>query len=421
MTKIPLARADRARQATASTDVVLRNRFIEPNPVLADGVSYTQRPALRRWISLGAGPVRALFHQPGTFGDDHFCVNADQLSRVSRYGAQTVISTALYGADVGASVSMCCTGDVGTIPPMLWLADGQTLFVYMEDGWARGQLTAAANAANGETVEIGGVYYQFTSGSVDTGTPDGTVGTPWLVALGLTAAISLFNLYKAINDTGVAGTDYSTALTPHLTVAASSSTVDHLKIRARDFGVLGNAITTTETAAQMSWAAATLTGGGTPAIVPVPLPEDYAVTSVGFINGFVIVIPQNGQGINGRFYWVEPGETFIDPLNYATAERSPDPCYQVIVFGDQFWLPGQSTTEAWFMSGDPAAPVQRVQGVLFDRGTVPGTALQVKDAMVIVDSDGGVFRIQGGPQRVSPPDIEERIKRAVARQNFVNP
>jgi hypothetical protein len=423
MSKIPLARADRSRRVTAESDVLLRNRFIEPNPVLADGYCYVQRPGLARFVDLGEGPVRGLFHQPGTFGDDHFTAHADTLTRVSRYGVKTVISTALFGADFGSNVSMCCTGDVGTIPPFLWLADGQYLWVYTEDGWASGTLTATANAANTETVRVDGVYYKFVNTSVDAGTPAGTAGSPWLVKLGVNAAESLSNLFHAINDsdTGAVGTTYSTALTAHTTAIAASATSDHMIVRSADFGTAGNSIILAETVANMSWSGATMSGGGSPAMVPVALPADYAPVSVGFINGYVIVVPAKNQGVNGRFYWVAPGETFVDSLNYATAERSADPCFQVIVFGDQFWLPGQNTTEAWFMSGDPDAPVQRVQGVLFERGTIPGTAVQVKDSMVIADNDGGVFRVQGGPQRISTPDIEERIRKAVARQNFINP
>ena len=402
-------------------DVLMRNRFIEQNPVLAKAQAYVARPGVARWVSLGSGTIRALFHAPGTFGDDLFVVHSDFLKRVTRYGVPTTINSSLFGADLGSDVSMCCTGDIGDIPPMLWYADGQTLWVYMENGWAKGSLNSTANPANNDVVRIGDVYYKFTTGSVDTGTPAGTVTDPWLVAVGIDEATSLGNLYNAINDTGVAGTAYSTALVPHPLVGASSVTANQLNVRSYNYGSGGNAIVTTETSANLSWAAATLTGGGTPNTVPVPMPGEVAPVSVAFISGYVIVIPANGQGMNGRFYWIEPGETTIDPLNYATAERSPDPCYQVVVFGDQFWLPGQSTTETWYMTGDPDAPVSRVQGVLFDRGTVPGTALPIKESMIIVDNDGGVFQIQGGARRISTPDVEERIRKAISRQNFINP
>lgn len=425
MAKIPLARHDAKRTVLRTADILLRNRWIEQNPVLADDYSFVARPGLQRWVSLGDGPVRAEFHAPGIFNDDHFVVSGDVLSRVTVNGVPTTVSTSMAGSETAADVSMAATGTIGdggtAVPSFLWIADGQSLYVYADNAWARGTLTALGNPANGDVVRIDNTYYQFTTGSVDTGSPAGTAGFPWLVAIGISAALSLDNLFNAINDTGTGGTDYSTALTPHLTVRASSVTANDLVVRAVTFGSAGNGIVTTETGANIAWGSGTLTGGGLPGIISVPMPGDYAPVSVGYINGYIIIVVGSGQNVNGRFYWIEPGETTVDPLNYATAERSPDPAHQVVVYGDQFWIPGQSTTEAYFMTGNLDAPVSRVQGVLFDRGTIPGTALQVKGSMIIADNDGGVFQIQGGQRRISTPQIEERIRKAIARQNFLSP
>jgi hypothetical protein len=116
------------------------------------------------------------------------------------------------------------------------------------------------------------------------------------------------------------------------------------------------------------------------------------------------------------FFWINPGETTIDALDFATAERSPDPISGVGVFGDQFWLPGSNTTEVWYFTGNIDQPVLRVQGIVFDRGAWEGTAVQVKDSMIIVDNEGGVFQIQGGAKRISRPDVEELIRKAIQFQ-----
>ncbi len=42
--------------------------------------------------------------------------------------------------------------------------------------------------------------------------------------------------------------------------------------------------------------------------------------------------------------------------------------------------------------------------------------LQIKDSMFIIDSDGAVFQVRGGLQRVSTPQIEERIRRSILIQ-----
>ena len=79
-------------------------------------------------------------------------------------------------------------------------------------------------------------------------------------------------------------------------------------------------------------------------------------------------------------------------------------------------MPGQTTTEVWYFTGDIDAPVTRLQGITFDRGTWEGTAIQVKTSMIIVDSDGGVFQIEGGIKRVSNSSVEERIREAMQKQ-----
>lgn len=415
--KIPLAVSEYLRRVAKQPDVLMRNRFVEKNPVLAgeDGIMYVQRPALKRWTTPGDGPSRSVFHQPGAFDDDLFYAAYDTLYRIDGDANASTITSTLADPESGSPVNFACTGAVGTTLPYLFFADGQTLRMYTEDGPASGSLTGTA-IANNDTVTIGGVVYKFTSGSVDAGTPAGTVGNPWLVKLGGTLIDSLDNLFAAINDTGTAGTDYSTAATEHPTVVASVVSVDTLIVRAKENGTGGNAIGTTESGANIAWGAVTLQNGGTANVTQVATPDDVGIIDLAFISGYVILIPAQGGIYNGRFYWIEPGATTIDPLNFATAERSADPTYQVVVFSDQFWLPGQNSTEVWYPTGDPDAPMIRAQGILFDRGTYPGSAIQVKDAMVITGFDGGVFKIKGGDERISPPDIEERIRKGFARQ-----
>lgn len=141
----------------------------------------------------------------------------------------------------------------------------------------------------------------------------------------------------------------------------------------------------------------------------VPTPDDIPFNSLAFIAGFVIGV-QNGSQ---RFYWIEPGEQVVDPLNFAEAERLPDHVRQVMSLGDQFALFGTTTTEFWYPSGDPAAPFQRMQGRLYERGVWGGTGIKVGDKIILVGDDGKVYSIEGGPQRISYPGIEERIRKAM--------
>lgn len=286
MAKIPLANGDYSRRVAAEPYIALRNRFAENNPALNDTpVSVIARPALKKFIEAGSGPVRKTFNEPGVFGGDLFVVSGEELLRVScTTGAATLIGSIGTSGDV----SMAATAPIGAEPAHLFIAEGGVLYLYRE-------------------VE------------------------------GLTQ---------------------------------------------------------------------------------VTMPDDVGAISVAHINQYVIVLPVQAEDLDtvGKFYWIEPGEITVDTLNWATAERAPDKLHQVIVFGDMFWLLGQKTTEPWVTTGDTSAPVQRFTGILFDRGSWEGTAVQVKDSLIVVDEDGGVFQIAGGQRRISRPDIEERIRRAIQIQ-----
>jgi hypothetical protein len=119
-----------------------------------------------------------------------------------------------------------------------------------------------------------------------------------------------------------------------------------------------------------------------------------------------------------RCYWINPGELTIDPLNFFEAERAPDHLLQVRTATDQFWLLGQQTTEVWRMTGNAVAPFQRIEGRLFENGIWGGTAVKIKDDVVVVGNDGRVYRVGGGPQVVSNPGIAEMIRNAIKKQGL---
>lgn len=422
MTRVNFQTSDFRRQVADSADLFLRNRYFEKNPSLNDdGASMLARPGMRQLVSLGTGPIRGMDSEAGSFGGDLFVASGQEVYRVKNDLTNTSIYSNLQNSPRGV-VRMAITAVIGTIPAYCFIADGTVLLVYLENGFAHSDLTGTA--ANNDVVRIDTVYYKFTNGSVNAGTPAGTAANPWLVNIGVTAIDAFTNLASAINGNGIAGTDYSSALTAHTTVIATNWTSTLMTVRSTLVGALGNAIITTTTGVALSWTAGgTLAGGGLPGISQVQMPDNMGVIDVAVINSYVIVIPVQTNGYQGRFYWIKPGETVVDPLDFATAERSPDAVYGVRVFGDQFWLPGESTTEVWYVSGgsatDPTAPVmQRLQGIVLDRGSWQNTAVALHETMVIVDADGGVFRTGGSsPDRVSTPDIEEQIRLAMAAQS----
>ena len=74
-------------------------------------------------------------------------------------------------------------------------------------------------------------------------------------------ATDLATLQKAIDLTGVSGTDYAAATVAHPTAETLSSGATTLVVRAKTAGAAGNSIATTETSATAAWGAATMAGG----------------------------------------------------------------------------------------------------------------------------------------------------------------
>jgi len=414
---IPLSRSDYFRGIAKEARIRTRNRYFEQNPVLTETqTALIARPGLRRWLYVGDGPITGIYSQAGSFNDALFAASNNELYRIDKDETVTFVG-AIPGAGATSSVVMAATSNIGTTPAFLFVAAGSSLMCYIENGYARGTVTGTP--ANSDVVRTDGTYYQFTNGSVDAGTPTGTSGNPWLIALGASSSEAWTNFANSINADGVEGVQYSTGLTVNPSVQLTAFTATDVSVRANAVGAIGNSIVTTETGAAIEWSqGATLTNGGSPIWFQVQTPDDVGIISLAYIASYVVVVPAQGQGINGRFYWIDPGETSIDPLDFATAERAPDPISDVVVFGDQFWLPGSGTTEAWYFSGNENSPVLRVQGVVFDRGAWDGTAIQVKESMIIVDNEGAVFQLSGGMKRISRPDIEERIRQEIAFQKL---
>lgn len=402
--RIPLGKSDYLRSVAETPPITVYNRQFESDPVnQTDNVALLCRPSLRRWLTLDTAAPRGIYSQPGTFAEAIFVVSGNTLYRIDQ--DETITTVGTFSTSTG-SVSMAAYDN-------LFIADGSSLKYYTDNAIATGTLTASGAISSGDKVVIGTVTYQFTSGDVNAGAPDGSSANPWLVAMGASTAIALENLYNAINDLVISGVVYSLVLTANVDVQVNSFSATTVVIRASEAGTSGNAIVTTETGANLAWGAATLAGGGGTTFASVAVPDGDGIVSVGVIAGYTICVVAQGFGKNGRYYWIEPGETTIDPLNYATAERSPDPVWNVVVVGDQFWLPGSSTTEVWYPSGDGLAPFLRQQGRLFDKGVWEGTVLQVKDDVMAVGTDGTVYRIGAEPVVVSTPGIAQRLREAI--------
>lgn len=407
VTNIPLGQSKWNRMVGQEPNIQIKNRFFETNPAnQVDQASFLSRPGLQAWQIVGTGPGRTTYTQPGTFEEALFVVSGNELYKIDAItGAVTFISDDILPGN--GKVNMTATGTVNGTPDYLFVADGRNLFIYVENGYATGVLTGTP--ANSSTVTLGTTHYTFTTGSVDAGTPDGTSAHPWLVNVTTDPYLNLFN---AVNGTGAAGTDYSTQLISNPAVTAIQSSTTQATFQADAVGVIGNSTVTTATGG-ITFASGTMTGGGNSSFNQVQTPDFVGIADVCQSQEFVVCVVAQGQELNGRFYYIQPGATTIDPLDFATAERSPDPINQCIGVGDQFWLFGTSSTEIWYFTGDDTAPVQRVQGRLFERGTWDGTGVAIKDSVIVVGRDGRVYSVDSGPNVISTPAIEEQIRKAI--------
>ena len=151
------------------------------------------------------------------------------------------------------------------------------------------------------------------------------------------------------------------------------------------------------------------TDGITVSIITVP--DDQKVSSIATLNGYFIFSIKDTQ----KFYWLEPGDLVVDPLNFASAERIPDPIISVNVVSDEIWFLGLSGPEVWSPTGDDAAPFQRVSGRVYKEGchsrdTVVSSAIDGLPALLWVTDTKVVVKAQGAPSRVSNESVEEILK-----------
>ena len=311
MTSVPLGINAYNRTYGQEPEIQLVNRFFEENPTnQIEKSALLSRPGTTFFLKVGGGPIRRFEHQPGAFDDDLFIVSGPTLFR---YDGETILE--IGGIIQGDGVpGMTIVSGPGY--EHLFVADGVTLQYYDGEAAAKGILTLdSGNILDGDTVEMGTVYYEWTGGDVDAGSPDGslsdpflvnldetfatgtltvsggqiettdvvkvgtvyyeftdgdvndgtpagTVGFPWLVKMGTTDATALANLILALNASGAAGINYSTGLVGNTSATGSVSTDKTATVTAVASGTAGNAVSTTETGASLAWGALTLEGGG---------------------------------------------------------------------------------------------------------------------------------------------------------------
>lgn len=152
----------------------------------------------------------------------------------------------------------------------------------------------------------------------------------------------------------------------------------------------------------------------------VTFPDGAPVVAVAYI-GSLFVYLRGGGAFPGRFYWSAPlNAASIDGLAYATAEREPDDLLDIKPLGDNIWLFGQQSVEAWAHTGDADLPFTRLENVSFDKGIFgTGAVTRADNSLIFVATNRTVYRVSEVPERISDHSIEERIKASATCRLFV--
>ena len=139
----------------------------------------------------------------------------------------------------------------------------------------------------------------------------------------------------------------------------------------------------------------------------IELPDGQPIVDLDVINSYFVA------GLSdGRFFWLVPGASAWDALDFATAESLPDAIIAVRRLKDDLFFIGSRSIEVWQATGDANATFQRAPGRLIDRGCMSrDTVAMFDNSLVFVGEDGLVYRIADVPQRISTFGIEERIRK----------
>lgn len=142
----------------------------------------------------------------------------------------------------------------------------------------------------------------------------------------------------------------------------------------------------------------------------VELPDDLAAVPVDIdtLNSYVLI-----SCSDGTIYWIVPGETTVDPLNFVTAESSPDGLLAGRRLESEMFFLGQSSGEPWQLTGDPDAPFQKAIGRQYERGIKARDTLRRFDnSLVWVGENNIVYRAGAQPEAICDEGLSERIRKA---------
>jgi hypothetical protein len=142
-------------------------------------------------------------------------------------------------------------------------------------------------------------------------------------------------------------------------------------------------------------------------------PDFPGAVTVGYINGYFVFNEPNSQRI-----WITTllDGTSIDPLDFASAEGSPDGLVSLIVDHREIWLFGTNSVEVWYDAGTSPFPLVPVQGAFNEVGCIAAFSVaKLDNGLFWLGADargkGIVYRANGyAAQRISTHAVEWQIQ-----------
>ena len=134
---------------------------------------------------------------------------------------------------------------------------------------------------------------------------------------------------------------------------------------------------------------------------------------VGYLDGYFVFNPPDSQQV-----WVTSllDGLSVDPLDFASAEGSPDGLVSMMVDHREAWLFGTNTVEVWYNSGNADFPLQRIPGAFNEFGcAAPYSVAKLDNGLFWLGADargqGIVYRSQGyAGKRISTHTVEWHIQ-----------
>jgi hypothetical protein len=142
-------------------------------------------------------------------------------------------------------------------------------------------------------------------------------------------------------------------------------------------------------------------------------PDFPGAVTVGYINGYFVFNEPNSQRI-----WITQlldGQS-IDPLDFASAEGSPDGLVSLIVDHREIWLFGTNSVEVWYDAGSSPFPLVPVQGAFNEVGCIAAFSVaKLDNGLFWLGADargkGIVYRANGyAAERISTHAVEWQIQ-----------